>query len=46
MVLEMLRRNEELVIADNEPYLVQLTHYTVPHHAEAQGLPDVEIEVR
>jgi len=46
MVLGMLRRNEGLVIAENEPYLVQLTHYTVPHHAEAQGLPYVEIEIR
>jgi len=46
VVLEMLRRNEGLVVAENEPYLVQLTHYTVPHHAEACGLPYVEIEIR
>jgi len=46
IVLEMLRRNEELMIAENEPYLVQLTHYTVPHHAEAHGLPYVEVEIR
>jgi len=46
IVLEMLRRREELLIAENEPYLVQLTHYTVPRHAEAQGLPYVEIEIR
>jgi len=46
LVLEMLRRNKGLLIAENEPYLVQLTHYTVPHHAEASGLPYVEIEVR
>jgi len=46
IVLEMLRRNGELLIAENEPYLVQLTHYTVPHHAEARGLPYVEIEIR
>lgn len=46
IVLEMLRKNEELVIAENEPYLVQLTHYTVPHHAEAHFLPYVEIEIR
>jgi len=46
IVLEMLRRNEELLIAENEPYLVQLTHYTVPHHAEAHGLPYVELEIR
>lgn len=46
VVLEMLRRNEALVIAENEPYLVQLTHYTVPHHAERHLLPYVEIEIR
>src|SRR5262249_41203504 len=46
IVLEMLRRNAELLIAENEPYLVQQTHYTVPHHAEAQGLPYVELEIR
>jgi predicted N-formylglutamate amidohydrolase len=46
IVLEMLRRDEALVIAENEPYLVQLTHYTVPHHAERNALPYVEIEIR
>ena len=46
VVLEMLRRDEKLLIAENEPYLVQLTHYTVPHHAESHGLPYVELEIR
>jgi predicted N-formylglutamate amidohydrolase len=46
VVLEMLRREKELLIAENEPYLVQLTHYTVPHHAESHGLPYVEVEIR
>ena len=46
VVLEILRRNKELLIAENEPYLVQLTHYTVPHHAEPRGLPYVEVEIR
>jgi predicted N-formylglutamate amidohydrolase len=46
IVLEMLRRNQGLLIAENEPYLVQLTHYTVPHHAESHGLPYVELEIR
>lgn len=46
VVLEMLRRDEKLLIAENEPYLVQLTHYTVPHHAESHGLPYVEVEIR
>lgn len=46
IVLEMLRRNKELLIAENEPYLVQLTHYTIPKHAELHGLPYVELEIR
>jgi len=46
IVLAMLRRNAELLIAENEPYLVHLTHFTVPHHAEAHGLPYVELEIR
>jgi len=46
IVLEMLRRDPNLTVAENEPYLVQLTHFTVPHHAEAQGLPYVELEIR
>jgi predicted N-formylglutamate amidohydrolase len=41
MVLEMLRRNEELVIAENEPHLVQLTHYTVGGGRRAPVLPMV-----
>jgi len=46
-VLETLRRESELTIADNEPYFVSdLTDYTIPQHAEARGLPYVEIEIR
>ncbi len=46
-MLDMLRREPGLVIGDNEPYFVSdETDYTVPHHAEARGLPYVEIEVR
>jgi predicted N-formylglutamate amidohydrolase len=47
LVLDRLRRNEGLIIADNEPYFVSdTTDYTIPHHAEARGLPYVEIEIR
>jgi predicted N-formylglutamate amidohydrolase len=47
LVLEALRREQGLIVADNEPYLLSdETDYTVPHHAEARGLPYVEIEVR
>ena len=47
LVLDMLRRDPALFIADNEPYFVSdATDYTIPHHGEARGLPHVEIEIR
>jgi predicted N-formylglutamate amidohydrolase len=47
LVLDMLRRDGELLIADNEPYFVSDgTDYTIPRHGEARGLPHVEIEIR
>jgi predicted N-formylglutamate amidohydrolase len=46
LVLDVLRQEAGLVIGDNEPYVVDETHYTIPHHAEARGLPYAEIEVR
>jgi predicted N-formylglutamate amidohydrolase len=47
LVLETLRREKELLIADNEPYFVSdATDYTIPRHGEARGLPHVEIEIR
>jgi predicted N-formylglutamate amidohydrolase len=46
-VLEMLRREQHLIVADNEPYFVSdETDYTIPHHAEARALPHVELEIR
>ncbi len=46
-MLDMLRRESQLIIADNEPYFVSdATDYTIPIHAEARGLPYVEIEIR
>jgi predicted N-formylglutamate amidohydrolase len=46
-VLEMLRRDPSLIVADNEPYFVSdETDYTIPHHGEARALPHVEIEIR
>jgi predicted N-formylglutamate amidohydrolase len=46
-VLDMLRREPGLVVADNEPYFVSDdTDYTIPIHGEARGLPHVEIEIR
>jgi len=47
LMLDMLRRETELRIADNEPYFVSdETDYTIPIHGEARGLPHVEIEIR
>jgi predicted N-formylglutamate amidohydrolase len=47
LVLDALRREPDLVVADNEPYFVSdETDYTIPRHAEARGLPHVEIEIR
>jgi predicted N-formylglutamate amidohydrolase len=47
LVLDMLRREGGLSIADNAPYFVSdETDYTIPHHGEARGLPHVEIEIR
>jgi predicted N-formylglutamate amidohydrolase len=46
-VLDRLRRDRNLLVADNEPYFVSDdTDYTIPHHGEARGLPHVEIEIR
>jgi predicted N-formylglutamate amidohydrolase len=47
LMLQSLRRDGTLHIADNEPYFVSdATDYTVPRHGEARGLPHVEIELR
>jgi predicted N-formylglutamate amidohydrolase len=47
LVLDALRREPGLIVADNEPYfLSDATDYTIPHHAEKRRLPHVEIEVR
>ena len=47
LVLDILRREPSLTVADNEPYFVSdETDYTIPRHGEARGLPHVEIEIR
>jgi predicted N-formylglutamate amidohydrolase len=47
LMLERLRRDTSLIIADNEPYRVNdATDYTIPRHAEARALPHVAIEIR
>jgi predicted N-formylglutamate amidohydrolase len=47
LMLDALRRDPALIIADNQPYFVSdETDFTVPRHGEARGLPHVEIELR
>ena len=47
LVLDSLRRDGALNIADNQPYFVSdETDYSIPRHGEARGLPHVEIEIR
>jgi predicted N-formylglutamate amidohydrolase len=47
VMLDALREDRELLIADNEPYtVVHGVHYTMPVHAESRGLPHVEVEIR
>jgi predicted N-formylglutamate amidohydrolase len=47
LMLDRLRRDTSLIIADNEPYRVNdATDYTIPRHAEARSLPHVAIEIR
>jgi predicted N-formylglutamate amidohydrolase len=46
-LMELLRRNPDLSIGDNEPYSGRHPNdYTVDFHAEAAGIPSVGIEVR
>jgi predicted N-formylglutamate amidohydrolase len=47
IMLELLRGEGDLVVGDNAPYAITgNSDYTVPVHAEARGLPHVEIEIR
>jgi predicted N-formylglutamate amidohydrolase len=47
LVLDQLRQEKDLIVADNEPYFVSdATDYTIPHHGERRSLPHVEIEIR
>ena len=47
LVLDSLRRENDLIVADNQPYFVtDETDYSIPQHGEARGLPHVELEIR
>jgi predicted N-formylglutamate amidohydrolase len=46
-LMELLRREQGLVVGDNEPYTVSdATDYTIPVHGEQRQLPHVAIEIR
>lgn len=45
-LLKALRRNDALLIGDNEPYRMDATDYTVPRHAFVRDIPYAEIEIR
>jgi len=46
-LIELLRRDPELVVGDNEPYAVSdLSDYGVVVYGERRGIPHVEIEIR
>jgi len=47
ILMALLKREEGLLIGDNEPYSVSdASDYTIPVHGERRGLPHVEIEIR
>src|SRR5947208_2491618 len=47
LLLKLLRGEGDLVVGDNEPYVVSdETDYTIPVHGEARGLMNSGIEIR
>jgi predicted N-formylglutamate amidohydrolase len=47
LLLDLLRKETDLVVGDNEPYAVSdETDYTIPVHGEARGLMNTGIEIR
>jgi len=45
--MALLKRDEGLVVGDNEPYSVDdESDYTIPVHGERRGLHHVAIEIR
>ena len=45
-VLAALRRREGDGVGDNQPYSMDGTDFTIPHHADPRGLDYLELEVR
>ncbi|MEZ2131413.1 MULTISPECIES: N-formylglutamate amidohydrolase [unclassified Sinorhizobium] len=47
ILLELLSKEADLVVGDNEPYHISdETDYGIPVHGERRGLPHVELEIR
>ena len=47
LLMALLKREEGLVVGDNEPYRVtDESDYTIPVHGERRGLPHVLVEIR
>ncbi|MBR1218607.1 N-formylglutamate amidohydrolase [Bradyrhizobium sp. U87765 SZCCT0131] len=47
LLLQLLRKEGDLVVGDNEPYAVSdATDYTIPVHGERRGLMNTGIEIR
>ena len=46
-LLDLLRREGDLTVGDNEPYAISDdSDYGIPVHGERRGLPHVELEIR
>jgi predicted N-formylglutamate amidohydrolase len=47
ILLDVLRRKDDLTIGDNAPYAVtEDSDYGIPVHGEQRGLPHIEVEIR
>jgi len=47
ILLDLLQREDGLVVGDNEPYSVSdASDYAIPVYGEKRGLPHVELEIR
>ena len=45
-MLDLLRRERDLVVGDNQPYAMDGTDFTAPFHVAAHGCEMLELEVR
>ena len=45
-LLAILQRDPAIITGDNQPYRMDATDYTIPHHAFPRQLAYVELEIR